>query len=146
MLTISFFYLYPLFIPPPKPTDFADVTITLQRLKGGWGGPEYKLTISGDGRVVYDGRSNVNTTGTKVYYISQDKFKELVDEFYYIDYFAKKDIYYETADDLPITITSITIGRRIKKVTNYYGAPAELYELEDKIDEVVDSRKWVEGE
>ena len=107
--------------------------------------PVYKLTISGDGKIIYEGTRFVNVTGIQTSQISQDKIKDLVDEFYNINYFALNDKYDALITDMPTTITSITIDGRTKKVINYYGAPKKLNELENKIDEITDSKKWVEG-
>ena len=82
-------------------------------------------------------------TGTQTTQLSQDKIKQLVDEFYRIDYFSLKDEYTAGITDLPTTITSITIDGKTKKVVNYYGAPKKLDELENKIDEITNSKNWV---
>lgn len=146
LLIVSLIYLYPQLTQPPKPAEFSDVVITLERTACFGTCPVYKLTIYGDGRVVYEGERFVNVTGTQNSQISQEKIKELVDEFYAINYFALKDKYDAPITDMPTTITSITIGGKTKKVVNYYGAPKKLDELENKIDEITDSKKWVKGE
>lgn len=125
---------------------FSDVVITLERT-GCYGTcPVYKLSISGDGEVIYEGTGFVNITGTQTSQISQDEIKELVDEFYNVNYFTLKDKYDAPIKDVPTTITSITIEGKTKKVVNYYGAPKKLDELENKIDEITNSKQWIEGE
>ena len=146
LLLVSLVYIYPRLTQPPKPTELGDVAITLERTACFGQCPAYKLTIFGEGKVVYEGTSFVNATGTQASQISQDKIKELVGEFYQIGYFALKDKYDAPITDLPTTITSITLGGRTKKVVNYHGAPKKLVELENKIDKITDSKKWVEGE
>ena len=146
LLVVSLIYLYSQLTQPPKPTEFGDVLITLERTACFGTCPVYKLSISGDGKVVYEGIRFVNITGTQTTQISQDKIKELVDEFYNIGYFALKDKYDAPITDMPTTITSIAIDGRIKKVGNYYGAPKKLDELENKIDEITDSKNGVEVE
>jgi len=136
--------------PPPQPTNFNDVIITLERT-GCYGTcPIYELTISGDGNVTYKGEGFVNVTGTHTAQITQEEVKELIDEFYKIEYFSLKDSYEEyRVTDMPSTITSITINGRTKTVRHYHGdknAPKELTELERKIDEITNSKQWVEGE
>ena len=142
LLAVFSVYLYPQFAPPPKP-EFKDVIISLERNACYGVCPVYKLTIFGNGKVVYKGIRFVNATGTKTYQISRDKIKELVGKFYEIDYFALKDKYDGPVTDAPATITSITIDGKTKRVVNYYGAPKKLIELEDKIDEMADSEKWI---
>lgn len=66
-------------------------------------------------------------------------------EFYRIDYFSLNDGYNYYVTDHPTTITSITIAGKTKKIINYYGAPKKLDELEDKIDIIADTNRWIKG-
>lgn len=75
----------------------------------------YKLTIFRDGKVVYEGTHFVSITGIQIFQISRGKFKELVDEFYIINYFSPKDESVDSIADLPTTIISITIDDKTKK-------------------------------
>jgi len=144
LLLVSYFsYLYPKLVQPPKPTEYPNVVITIERTPCFGTCPDYKMTINGDGRVVYEGESFVKITGTQTTQLSQDKIKQLVDEFHQVDYFSLKDEYTAHITDLPTTITSITIDGKTKKVVNYYGAPKKLGELENKIDEITNSKNWV---
>lgn len=147
ILLIGFLvYFYPQLTQPPKPTEFPDVVITLKRTACFGTCPVYKLTVSGDGKVVYEGTSFVNVTGIQNSQISQEQIKELIDAFYAINYFALEDKYDASITDMPTTITSITIDGKTKKVVNYYDAPKKLVELENKIDEITNSKQWVKGE
>lgn len=128
-----------------KDAVITDVVITLERTACRGICPVYKLTIYEDGRVIYEGEEFVSVTGKQTSRISSDKVKELIDEFYKIDYFSLKDRYEALITDLPTTITSIAIGEQTKRVENYAGAPKKLNELETKIDEITNSKKWVEG-
>ena len=139
----SYFYLYPKLIQPPKPTGYKDVIITLERTSCYGICPDYKLTMYGDGRVVYEGKRFVKVTGTQTAQISQDKVEEIVNEFYQTDYFSLRDEYTASITDLPTTVTSISIDGKTKKVVDYYGAPEKLNELENKIDEITNSKSWV---
>jgi len=69
--------------------------------------------------------------------------RELVKAFYETDYFSLKNEYSAQVTDLPTTTTSITVDGRFKQVINYYGAPEQLMELENKIDDISSSEKWV---
>ena len=143
LLVIFYLYLYPRSTQPPRSGDFKDVTITLERTGCFGFCPTYKLVIYGDGRVVYDGKYFVKTKGIRNFQISQVKVKELVDEFYNIDYFSLQDKYDAPVTDLPTQTTSITIGGKTKKVVDYYGAPKKLSELENKIDDITNSKSWI---
>lgn len=124
-----------------------EVTITINRGTCRGICPVYSLAIYGDGTVVYEGEKFVRVTGRQVSKISQEKVKELIDEFYRINYFSLKDSYKEyVITDLDTVITSITINGKTKTIRHYRGdrnAPKELTTLEDKIDEIVNSSQWI---
>ncbi len=151
LLIACCFFLYSLRSRPPKPTeykppkslDYKHAVITLKRTACYGFCPVYTLTIYGDGRIVYEGEACVGVTGRQTAQISPDDVKALVDEFYRIDYFSLKDEYRAPETDLPTTITSITVDGRSKEVLDYVAGPVELKELEDRIDEVAGSEKWV---
>ena len=143
LLAAFYFYLYPKLTQPLKQSEYKEVVITLERTLCYGLCPNYKLTIFGDGKVVYEGKNFVKVTGIQTAQISQNKVKELVDEFNQIGYFSLRDEYTEKVTDLPTTITSIIIDGKTKKIVNYYGAPKKLNELENKIDEITNSKNWV---
>jgi hypothetical protein len=107
--------------------------------------PEYTVSISGDGTVTYEGIAAVKIAGKQVYSIQQYQVKNLISEFYKVDFFSLKERY--TSRDngdgtvtvidhaAPVTI-SITIKGKTKRVYNFYGAPEKLGELKKKIYEV----------
>ena len=51
------------------------------------------------------------------------------------------------ATDNPSAITSITIDGKVKRINDDYGCPfpKKLRELEDKIDEVANTDRWIKG-
>ena len=52
------------------------------------------------------------------------------------------------ATDMPSAFTSLTVDGKTKTVRHYHGdfsAPKELTELEDKIDEIVNSNQWIKS-
>ncbi len=132
--------------PTPTTDDLSSLVITLERTVCFGACPVYELTIYGNGTVVYEGRQFVRVVGTRTTIISEEKVRQLVSEFDRIDYFALSDSYEDyMVTDLPFAITSITIDERTKTVRHYHGdlsAPEELTELENRIDEIVDSKRW----
>jgi len=137
---------------PPRPSNYSNVIITMERTMCLGTCPVYELTIYGDGRVVYNGHQHVEVTGIQTSNISPDSVRELIDEFYRIGYFSLRDEYrYKWSflgfgvriTDAPTTITSITVDGRVKQVVEYDGAPQKLIELEDKIDETADTQRWI---
>ncbi len=133
--------------PTPTPDDISDVVITLERGPCFGACPVYKLTIYGDGRVVYQGIRFVAVEGNRTASISEEKVRQLVNEFQKIDYFSLNDEYVDvTATDMPTAITFISVNGQTKTVAHYHGdfdAPEELTALEDKIDEIVSTERWV---
>ena len=121
--------------------------ITLERGACYGSYPIYSLTIYGDGKIVYKGDMFVKVVGKVVTKISKEKVKKLIEAFYKINYFSLKDKYNaHSITDCPSTETSITINGQTKTVYHYHGdfsAPEELTKLEDKIDKIVNSKRWV---
>ena len=131
----------------PTPEELRDVKITLERTECFGTCPVCKLTVYGDGRVVYEGIRFVKVEGIIKTKISEDKIKQLVSEFNRIDYFSLDSSYEElNATDMPSAITSYTVNGKTKTVRHYHGdlsAPKKLAQLENRIDEIVGSEQWV---
>jgi hypothetical protein len=116
--------------------------------------PAYKLTITANGSVEFEGRHYVKKKGVVRATMSWDQLKQLVAEFEKAKYFTLKDRYVDEGDgcasvwtDQPYVTTSITIAGKTKSIKHYTGCqgPAvlkRLTALEDKIDEVVKSSQW----
>ncbi len=139
----------PLLQPPPTP-DYATLVVTLERMACFGSCPIYKLTIYGDGAVVYEGEDFVQVTGKQTATISAEKVRELVAEIQRARFFGLQDSYSAPATDLPSAITSVTLNGQSKSI-NHYGscgfdfdtAPPELCAIENKIDEITNSAQWV---
>ena len=131
----------------PTPTNLDEVVITLERTVCFGTCPEYKLTIYGNGTVEYEGKRFVKIEGKRTIAISEEKIRQLFSEFKKIDYFSLNDSYEEfMATDMPSAFTSLTVDGKTKTVRHYHGdfsAPKELTDLENKIDEIVNSNQWI---
>jgi hypothetical protein len=121
------------------------VVITIERTACYGMCPVYSLEITGGGTVTYQGRQFVRVIGKAAAKISPESVRQLVAEFERIHYFDLQNLYTARITDLPTTTTSIRIGERFKKVVDHYGAPDELEKLEDRIDEVAGSDRWVKS-
>ena len=116
--------------------------------------PVYKLTISANGSVEFEGRHYVKKKGMIRTTISREQLKDLVAEFEKARYFTFQDRYGIKEDgcntdvvDTPRVKTSITIAGKTKSVEHQHGCKGplgidQLTALEDKIDEVVNSSRW----
>ena len=127
------------------------VVIKLVRVGAGVN-PDYTLTIYGNSTVIYEGRDNVKIKGDVEASISEGKIMELLSEFKDSGFFSLEDNYMTAgAHGKPHTIVSITMptgtGNTItKKITHYHGdknVPEQLKTLEDKIDEIAGTGKWI---
>ncbi|GBE90828.1 DUF6174 domain-containing protein [Nostoc cycadae] len=120
--------------------------ITLQRTACFGACPIYTITIFPDGRVVYEGERFVKVVGKRTAKISPQAVRRLVAEFDKVNYFSLPSNYQGGPTDLPSAITSLTLGRQQKTVNHYLGspnAPQALTALENKIDAVVNSQRWI---
>ena len=133
----------------PTPSDLKEVVITLERTECFGTCPVYRLTVYGYGAVIYEGIRFAQVQGTIQTTISEEKIRQLVSEFQRVDYFSLRDSYEErNVTDMPSAFTSLTVDGKIKTVRHYHGdlsAPKELTELEDKIDEIVNSNQWIKS-
>ena len=128
------------------------VEITLERTRCYGFCPIYKISVTGDGLVTYEGRGFVRIVGKRERKIGSSAVQKLVQEFEAIHYFELEDKYEEIknpdgtttrASDLPTTFTSLSLSGRTKKIEAYFGVPEELDRWAKTIDDVTGSRRWV---
>ena len=136
-------------VPFPEIRDWRSVQITLRRTVCYGTCPSYRLTIFGDGRVVYTGAGYVKFCGEYSGHIPMDTVRQLVNAFKEADYFNLFDRYDVGFTDLPTYITSITFDDKTKSVLDYGGVGAGMPEivdsLENSIDRLAGPKVWVQG-
>jgi TATA-box binding protein (TBP) (component of TFIID and TFIIIB) len=128
-----------------EPTDINNVVITLHRSSCLGRCPVYNLTIYGNGSVIYDGKDNVNVTGVQRTNISEEAIQDLLVEFKKISYFSlnETEIASHVVVDVPTATTSLRVNGVTQTILHYETTePAGLTDLEDMIDEVVNSQQW----
>lgn len=133
-----------LFSPPRR--EVRQSVITLERTACFGFCPMYKVTIYGDGRVVYEGNQFVKVKGIQTTRISPFKARQLMMEFQRAQYFNLQDRYEGGPTDAPSAITSFQLGQRAKTVYHYLAspdAPQKLTDLEAKIDAAANVQQWV---
>ena len=107
---------------------------------------EYVASIDGNGIVNFEGISSVRLKGKYTFSVPVEQVKELINDFRQINFFSLENSY--TEKKLPNgiseivshavkTTTTLTIGSKTKTVFNFYGAPKELDELQNKINEII---------
>jgi len=113
------------------------------------------VSISADGTVNYEGYANVKVKGKAKTQIPPEKVHSLVGAFVKAKYFSLRDSYSLPEDgckiynqDVDSAITSITINGKSKSVSHYLGCYRRhlkaLFELENKIDEVANTKQWID--
>lgn len=129
--------------------------ITLERGACFGACPIYKVTIASDGTVTFNGQRFTRTEGLATGRISANDFRRLVAEFEKLDYFSLPDDFLpgtkvcpNMITDMPSAITSIRLKGKSKTVSHYYGCGnsgvlGQLTALENKIDEVAGTQKWI---
>ena len=136
-----------------------DLLITLERSVCFGTCPDYKVTISADGKVTFEGREYVKVKGSATSHISKEDLSTLIAAFDAASYFSLKDKYMTESDgcpevwtDNPRAVTSIRINGKSKTINHYYGCqehsgasiyPTALTTLETKIDKIVGTTRWI---
>jgi acetamidase/formamidase len=132
-----------------------DDLITLSRTACFGTCPIYTVTITSDGVVTFNGERFVKNAGLAQGRIDKSAFRDLVREFEKLDYFKLPDEFVpgtkvcpKTITDMPSANTSIRLNGKTKRVAHYRGCGdsgvlARLTALENKIDEVAETEKWI---
>jgi ankyrin repeat protein len=133
----------------PGTQSTAGVVMTLSR-SGCYGTcPAYDLEIRGDGTLIYEGKGFVVVTGEHRDHLSEEQVEVIVGAFRKADYFSLKDEYRYLVTDCPTYTTSFQVDRVKKSVTDYVGEelgmPEAVTELEQTIDQVAGTTKWING-
>jgi hypothetical protein len=130
--------------------DLKDLVIKFERT-GCYGNcPAYKLIIYGDGRVEYEGGTNVKVSGKKEGRLKPDEVKSIVSAFDKVNFFAMESYSEEHCSctictDMPTVFTDIRVAGNSHRVDHYHGcrcAPKELWELENSIDSIAGTKQW----
>jgi hypothetical protein len=125
--------------------DLEDVMIKLRRIPG-WSGPDYKLMVFGDGTVVFEGRYGTVVDGFRLATVSEERVRELLGEFEKAEFSSMTDHDERGVSDAPYVRTTLVKDGKRKSVLHYYGnnMPAEkLEQLENNIDKIIETDKWV---
>ncbi len=123
-----------------------DIHIALERNACFGRCPVYRLELSGTGKVTYEGRGFVKTTGRQEASVSAGDVQALAKEIEDAGYFEFRDNYPPDATDHATVVTTVRIGERTKRIEHNLGsrsAPAVLEALYQRIDETADVERWV---
>ncbi|HEX6434483.1 MAG TPA: DUF6438 domain-containing protein [Gemmatimonadales bacterium] len=126
--------------------------ITLERTPCFGGCPVYRISVSPEGVVSYEGRASVRRVGAATKRIQPQRVSALLSELERGGYFSFAPRYTPAepacgryATDSPTAITTVTIEDRTHRIEHDYGcgaAPGALVVLERRIDEALGSSEW----
>lgn len=125
------------------------VTITLER-SGCFGScPSYTVTASTDDGIVFQGGGYVAASGKHMDSVDADEVRKLAKRFVAADFYSMDSSYTASVTDNPSYSLSIAIDGHTKRVEDYVGAwegmPAVITELEDQVDTVARTERWING-
>lgn len=134
-------------VAAPAQTPESNVMITLTRSVCFGFCPAYRVTISGDGEVVYVGERHVAVTGEQRARIPRSEVQALLRRFEEIGFNDLRDEYRARVTDLPTYTITLERGGQRKTVVDYAGTsagmPPAVRELEEEIDRVAGTARWV---
>ncbi|MEO6223232.1 MAG: DUF6438 domain-containing protein [Vicinamibacterales bacterium] len=112
--------------------------------------PTYSVGLFGDGRVTYIGSSGVGMIGTLTHKVSTAAARALVEEFIRAKFFAFDESYrsidfgryIQSIDHSVGTTLTLSVGNQSKSVYTFYGIPNALLELQRRVEDVTDVRRY----
>lgn len=99
--------------------------------------PAYNMEVDATGKVTYEGRRNVDLMGKYTKEIGVEKVKELIAVLDQYQFETMEDEYGGGVADLPSVVTEVTRGGKTKRVNNIRQAPAEVNEMQKKLEEII---------
>jgi hypothetical protein len=133
-------------VAPPVLRPDSKVAITLQRTTCYGTCPVYTVTVSTTG-IVFNGDRFVAATGRHTAPVDPDVVRKLAARFIAADFYSMDPRYVASVTDNPDYYLSITIDGRKKEVHDYVGQwegmPAVVVELEDAVDELAQTSRWI---
>jgi len=122
------------------------VTITLERTVCFGSCPSYTVAASTEG-IAFEGREFVAAHGKHTDAVDAGKVRQLAKKFVTADFYSMDASYAAGVTDNPTYILSITIDGSTKRVTDYVGSwvgmPAVITELENDVDALARTDRWV---
>lgn len=135
-------------VPGPSLNQNSEILITLMR-SGCYGScPAYRVQVSTTG-IEFDGRAYVAAAGMHRATIDPAIVRQLAKKFIADDFFSMDSAYTAGVTDCPTYVLAISVNGRMKSIQDYMGSwvgmPQVISELEDEVDRVAQTKKWIEG-
>lgn len=135
-------------VPAPDIRPASRISITLTRTGCFGSCPSYSVTVHND-RVLFDGNSFVVITGKHADTAAPDEVRALAQKFVAADFYSMDSSYRASVTDNPTYFLSIEIDGRKKEVEDYVGEwvgmPSVIAELEDAVDALARTERWIKG-
>jgi hypothetical protein len=136
-------------VPFPDTSDRSTIRMSLSRSNCYGRCPAYTVTIFGDGTAKYNGGRFTAIRGEHRSQVSYDDVSSLIEKFRTADFYSLADEYRANVTDNPIYSVCISVGGKTKQVSDYVGEhagmPHSVTELENEIDRISGSARWVKG-
>ena len=104
--------------------------------------PAYKFEVFLDKSARYSGKAHVDLIGEYQATLTDSQLDYLKNSFAEADYFSFANVYSAQLTDLPTTFLYYHSGRESLKVTDYWGAPKELKDLEQTLEDFISTVDW----
>lgn len=134
-------------VVPPAIRPDSKIVITLERTGCFGTCPAYLVTLDSDGDVVFDGLYYVEAKGKQTSHVDPTAVRQLAQDFVTADFYSMDPVYRALVTDSPTYVLSISIDGKKKTVDDYVGPwvgmPSVVTDLEDKVDEVAQTKRWI---
>lgn len=135
-------------VAAPTVRPNSKVAITLARTGCFGSCPSYSVTVSTEG-IVFDGGGFVIAAGKHTDNVNADEVRNLAKRFVAADFYSMAATYRASVTDNPTYVLTIAIDGHKKEVQDYVGQwegmPAVITELEDEVDTLGRTQRWIEG-
>lgn len=133
-------------VKPPTLRPGSKIVIELERGQCFGRCPAYEVTVTNSG-ATFVGEAYVNAKGKHEASIDPEALRKLAQRFIDADFYSMDGEYVAGVTDNPTYTVSISIDGRKKKVVDYVGTwvgmPAVIRELEDAVDELAQTDRWI---
>ncbi len=150
-----------------QPKEKAELCLKMERSGCNGQCPIYDLTIQPNGKIIFEGKSWTKVTGKAEDQLTEEKYNRLIAEIEKANFFSLDDNYNwdskncpEIFTDSPVVNLTISLKGIEKRINHYHGCnekdsinqnknwtekifPQQLYKLENKIDEIVETKRWI---
>jgi len=135
-------------VAPPSLRPNSKISVSLQR-SGCFGScPSYTVTVSTDG-IVFEGGAYVVARGRHTAGVDAKAVRKLASRFVAADFYSMEPKYVASVTDNPTYVLSIDIDGNKKTVEDYVGSwegmPAVISDLEEEVDDLAKTDRWIEG-